>query len=261
MSRNNLKAFVAYLIEQVINHGIYVWGAQGEKSPTITEAWIRKMENSTTNADRSIAYWKKQCAAGYGDKLRAFDCSGLGVCFLLENKLISGDMTADGLMKKCKAIKKDELRVGDFVFKTNGSGKATHIGYVVDNELNVVEARGRDAGVVKAPLSVAGWNAYGRPPFWTDAEVAEVIKEQTGGKTMSKVITKTSPLMKGEDIKLLQTALNALGYECGSADGVAGDKTTKAVQMFADKHTTVRVPESVTVSVTVDSKVYKGEVK
>lgn len=258
---STITKFIEWLNEQVKNHSIYVWGAQGEDSSIISEKWIRKKENSTANANRAIAYWKKQCEAGYKDKLRAFDCSGLGVCFLFEHKLISGDMTADGLMKKCKAIKKDELRVGDFVFMVNSSGKATHIGYVVDTELNVIEARGRDAGVVKLPISSGGWNAYGRPSYWTDKEVNEVIKKQTGGNTMTKVISKTSPLMKGEDIKALQTALNALGYECGTADGIAGDKTIKAIQEFADAHTTVKLPESVSVTVKADNVSYTGTVK
>lgn len=81
MSKNNLKAFIDYLHEQVSNHSIYVWGAQGEDSSTITEKWIRKRENSTANADRAIRFWRKQCEAGYKDRLRAFDCSGLGVWF------------------------------------------------------------------------------------------------------------------------------------------------------------------------------------
>ena len=256
---NKLKAFIEYLLEQWKTHSIYVWGGQGESGSTITEAWIRKMENSTENANRAIAYWKKQCDAGYKDKLKAFDCSGLGVYFLLNNKLISSDTTADGLMRKCKSISKSELRVGDFVFKTNTSGKATHIGYVVDNGLNVIEARGRDVGVVKAPLTDGGWNAYGRPTYWTDAEVKEVIKEQTGGSTM-KVITKTNPLTRGDDIKALQTALNALGYDCGTADGIAGDKTIAAIEKFSAAHGGA-VPASVAVTVKAGNKTYTGTAK
>ena len=39
--------FTEYLKEQVRNHSIYVWGAQGQKKPTITEAWIRKKEKTS----------------------------------------------------------------------------------------------------------------------------------------------------------------------------------------------------------------------
>ena len=101
MSRiiNNLKDFIDYLYEQVRNHSIYVWGAQGEDGSTINEACIRKRENTNTNADRAIRFWQKQCEAGYKDRLRAFDCSGLGVCFFLDRGYINSDTTADGLKK------------------------------------------------------------------------------------------------------------------------------------------------------------------
>ena len=129
--------------------------------------------NSTQNADRAIRFWKKQYEAGYKDRLRAFDCSGLGVCFFLDRGYINGDTTADGLKKMTVPIKANALRVGDFVFKTNSSSRATHIGYVIDNSLNVVEARGRDAGVVMSPLTEGGWNSYGRCTFWTEVEVVQ----------------------------------------------------------------------------------------
>lgn len=168
-----LAKFIAYLNEQVQDHSIYVWGAQGQKGNAVTEAWIRRRETSEANANRAIAFWKKQVEAGFGNVLRAFDCSGLGVYFLMENKLLGYDTTAHGLMGKCDKITRDKLRIGDFVFKVNSSGRATHIGYVVDNELNVIEAKGRDYGVIKRPMD-KGWNAYGRPPYWTEAEVKEL---------------------------------------------------------------------------------------
>ena len=41
LKKNNLKDFITCLQQQVDNHSIYVWGAQGQTTPTITEAWIR----------------------------------------------------------------------------------------------------------------------------------------------------------------------------------------------------------------------------
>ncbi len=79
---NNLKPFLDYLEEQVRNHSIYVWGAQGQQGSAITEKWIKRRETSDTNYQRAVAFWKKQCEAGYGDVLRAFDCSGLGMYYL-----------------------------------------------------------------------------------------------------------------------------------------------------------------------------------
>ena len=59
-----LSEFIAYLEEQAANHSIYVWGGQGQDHATISEDWIREMETSQSNAERVIAFWKKQVQAG-----------------------------------------------------------------------------------------------------------------------------------------------------------------------------------------------------
>lgn len=210
-----LEKFLAYLEEQVMNHSVYIWGAQGQKGSEITEEWIRKREPSALNAARAIAFWKKQVKAGYGDKLRAFDCSGLGVCFFLQNGLLKKDTTADGLMKLCTRISEKELRPGDFVFKTYASGKAYHIGYVVDDKLNVIEAKGRDAGVVKGTLK--GWNVYGRPPFWKEESyIAENHKPSTSGqaalKRMKRYTVEIGVYSQQEEAETVLTKVKASGF-------------------------------------------------
>ena len=40
---STITKFIEWLNEQVKNHSIYVWGAQGEDSSIISEKWIRKM--------------------------------------------------------------------------------------------------------------------------------------------------------------------------------------------------------------------------
>ena len=208
-----LSKFISYLEEQVLNHSVYVWGGQGEQGRQVNEAWIRKRENSTANAARAIAFWRKQVLTGYGDVLRAFDCSGLGVCFLLEHGLIKSDMTANGLMGKCTKIAKEKLRIGDFVFKTDSSGRATHIGYVVDNELNIIEAKGRDYGVIKSKLS--DWSVYGRPPYWTEAEVTQLQgKVPAADKPQGFIFTRLLKYgVRGDDVCELKKLLKTQGYE------------------------------------------------
>ena len=233
-----LKEYIEYLEGEVKNHSIYVWGGQGQKAPTITEAWIKSRETSSSNAKRAIAYWKKQVAAGYGEKLKAFDCSGLGMYWLQNVAGISKtDMTAQGMKGKCRMIERGELRKGDWVFRvyTSGSskGRAYHLGYVVDDELRVIEAKGRDDGVVKRTLNASGagyWNAYGRPSYFEEeieAEAAEPIE-----LVVSRLLKYTSPYMKGEDVKQLQRALNNAGCECGSVDGIFGKNTRDAVKAY-----------------------------
>ena len=40
---------------------------------------------------------------------------------------------------------------------------------------------------------------------------------------------------KGTEVQQLQTMLNALGYDCGTADGIFGTKTDVAVRAFQQK--------------------------
>lgn len=213
---NNLKAFLDYLHEQVRNHSIYVWGAQGQQGATITEAWIKRRETSDANYKRAVKFWKKQCDAGYGDVLRAFDCSGLGMYWLQNvSKILKSDCNAHGLYGKCKKLKKADLRVGDFVFKINSIGRATHIGYVADTDINVIEALGRDAGVVKRPLSKGNWNGFGRPPFWTEEEVREIEGNPEPEPKPPEGFVFTRALRygcQGEDVCELKKLLNAAGF-------------------------------------------------
>ena len=233
-----LQEFLNYLEEQRNSGSIYVWGAQGQGGETISENWIRRMETSRNNADRAIALWKRRKAEGK-DALRAFDCSGLIVYFFQNLKgVLKSDTTANGLKGMCGQVSQAQLLPGDFVFRvyTSGTnkGKAYHVGVVVDAEKNIIEAKGRDDGVVKRPLNAeAGyWNAYGRPGF-LKAEI-EDGKPAPAGWELCRLLKKTSPLMKGEDVRAAQNALISKGYSCGSsgADGQYGSNTAEALKRF-----------------------------
>lgn len=41
---------------------------------------------------------------------------------------------------------------------------------------------------------------------------------------------------EGKEVKKLQECLNYLGYDCGEADGILGDKTMKAIKKFKKKY-------------------------
>lgn len=247
-----LNKFIEHLEAQAVNGSIYVWGAQGEGKDTISEEWIKKRETDDKNAARAIAFWKRQIEAGHGDTLRAFDCSGLGMAFLQnESAIVSSDMSAHSMFTNCKEIKKADVRRGDWVFKKytsgNNKGKVYHVGYVVDDDLNVIEAKGRDEGVVKSPLSAGKWNTYGRPQYFA-AEIAPDTGTSAtppappsppaaGGWEVARVLKVTKPLTKGDDVKALQNALIANNYHCGrdGADGVFGKNTAYAVRCFQSR--------------------------
>lgn len=166
------KEFIEYLQEQVQNGSIYVYGAQGQKTPTVCERWIRKMEANTggtlvkgrytSYADIAVTAWKKKVAKGYGDVLRAFDCSGLGVFFFLKHNLIAHDMTANGLMGLCEKV--GEPQAGFWAFRTRND-RAVHIGYLV-NDHELIEAKGRADGVVLREYKPNEWEVIGKPKIF-----------------------------------------------------------------------------------------------
>lgn len=57
-------------------------------------------------------------------------------------------------------------------------------------------------------------------------------KSTTKSSTSTTKKTSSSTSTKKADIKKVQEKLNELGYKCGTADGVAGKKTTEAIKKF-----------------------------
>ena len=230
-------------LQEFLNHlnwhafrSIYVWGGQGEALKDIDERWIRKYEQGKSYADRAIKMWKARKGI---DGARAFDCSGL-VCWLMDvvGAVYKGfDTTAEGLMGYCKRLSRGELKAGDLVFKKDSRGHIFHVGVVVDDALNVVEAAGRDLGVVKRPISANGWNTYGRPSFF-EKEIGKSEVGTTGNKPLnwelSRLIKYKNPMMRGADIINVQKALITNGCSVGAtgADGVFGRNSDTAVRAF-----------------------------
>ena len=215
--------FIAYLTSHLGD--AYVWGAQGERvdNRADLEKWVRRKETSRREADRALAYIKKATKT----PLYAFDCSGLIIHWLRDIRgLIDSDTNAQGLYRQCKQQGKLgawQMQAGDLVFRYSVAvGKMGHVGVYVGNGM-VIEAQGRDAGVVMRHLSYGGWTHQGRHPALAE-------------DTAPTVFRLTSPMMRGENVKLMQAALTACGYDCGKADGICGKATMTAVKAFATAH-------------------------
>lgn len=216
-----LQEFFSYLQEQVDNGSVYVLGAQGQTGDDITESWIKVREHYISkNYTRAINHWKSQIDKGYA-ALRAYDCSGLGMYWLYnKKKLYSGDLNAHGMYGQCDPITRKELKPGDWVFRKNSLGRKYHVGYVVDGELNVIECKGRDDGVVKRSLDASGstyWNCYGRPKIFK-AEDTDMLKKGDSGELVGK----------------WQADLLAVGYELPKygVDQDFGTETETATNKF-----------------------------
>lgn len=133
----------------------YVWGGNGETD--ITESWIKNRDTSTANANRSINFWKKQIARGVTN-MRAFDCSGLVSRWMQDNGYVSTKQNCDMLRNRCTSVSLDSMKPGDLVFRyktVQNKKDYHHVGVYVGNGM-VIEAKGRDDGVVIRPIYASG---------------------------------------------------------------------------------------------------------
>lgn len=236
---------------------MYVWGAQGQCVSTMADpySWIERRETSDANYNRAVKFMEKATKR----PLFAFDCSGLIVHFISDQKhWMSGDTNAQGLYVMCGEnrgyIGRATMWIGDLLFKySDSSKKMVHVGVYVGDGYTI-EAKGRDDGVCKRKLADGGWTHWGRL----------ALLQQEGEEQEAKVkktITLTVPMMRGNDIKALQTALNLLGYDAGDEDGIAGSKTITAIEDFAAEHAKRELPDCIQATVTVGTKTYVGTLK
>lgn len=154
-----LSAFNEYLYNQL---GMpYLFGGQHtELTPQNYVAVITRKETSAENIEKAIKYCEKKFAEGY-DVLYAYDCSGLGMYYLQNvTHEFPSDLNANGMMGKCDVV--DSVRSGYWVFRTNESGRATHIGYMV-SDTELIEAKGRAYGVVLNKYKPSAWSKIGKP--------------------------------------------------------------------------------------------------
>lgn len=159
MSREKMIDKMVYYALQQVHHGsAYVWGGQGQKLKGFKVLELIEMETSAENADRVVNYIYKN-RNSIDSLARIFDCSGL-VCKALEYAKLepSGfDMTANGLYLKYDKKSIGKRVRGDLIYKISNTGNAVHVGIVYDYDY-VIEAKGRDYGVVKSKID-SSWNA------------------------------------------------------------------------------------------------------
>lgn len=154
--------FVKLAFDEVNNNSLYLWGGQGEEVEKTTPETIEKMETSANNAARVL-----KCLANKINnncnmkKAHYFDCSGLVTWLLMKLKVIENDYTAQGLYNNvCVPILEKDLKPGDLCFCSSGS-KINHVGIYAGNRV-VIEAAGRDMGVVQRTMSKNNWRLFGR---------------------------------------------------------------------------------------------------
>lgn len=215
----NFSDFKTYLIAQL--GMMYVLGAQGHKFVSLLDRLCAMEKNDPKLIQNVLTLLKKKLDAGVDiNTLLAFDCSGLGMFWLMKNNIFEYDMTAkdmyNSIPEKVKSL--SSVRPGDFVF-TDSLG---HVGYAIGDDM-VIEARGTAYGVVMTDLYKREWAKIARPDWWIDLEDKPVLRRE---------LKLTDPYMKGDDVKDCQTLLVEKSYNPGQIDGVYGKATKIAVQNF-----------------------------
>ena len=90
-------------------------------------------------------------------------------------------------------------------------------------------------GVQWGDISEKGWTHYAIPVgLYTAEEIKMAGKPETDkAENAPQTLRRGS---RGDDVKKLQEMLNALGYDCGTADGIFGAKTEIAVRSFQQEN-------------------------
>lgn len=211
----------------------YVYGTWGQKC---TVALRKRYANYNPN-QREITYKRCQqlrpsrpvgsCAGCPYEGRLAFDCRGFSHWCLSQVGIdITGGYVGRQWTDKNWDEKGDIALMPDLVccvFIRKADGGWSHTGLHVGGG-RIIHC----SGEVKRD-TVGGsrsWTHYAIPKgLYTADEIAAARKEKPIMRTMKQGA-------RGEDVRQLQEALNALGYICGQADGIFGAATEKAVRAF-----------------------------
>lgn len=158
--KGKITEFNDYLTAQVGQP--YVWGGQHLKlTPSTYMAIITRKESDAVYRLQAIDFCDTKFAQG-AEVLYAYDCSGLGMYWLQNVKgIYKSDMSANSMMGKCEIV--TEPKDGYWLFRIGSDGKATHIGYMVGED--VIHAKGRAYGVVRENYAKTKsyWHRIGKP--------------------------------------------------------------------------------------------------
>lgn len=211
--------FKSYLIAML--GMMYVLGAQGEKIVELLHKLCAMEQNDPKLIQNVLTLLQKKLDAGIDiNTILAFDCSGLGMKWLMSKGVYKSDLRAKDMYNSIpnKIERLELVRAGDMVF-TESLG---HVGYAID-ENTVIEAKGTAEGVVMTNLYKREWTKAARPDWWIDLNEKPVLRRE---------LKLTDPCMRGQDVKTAQALLTEKGYNPGEIDGIFGRATDMASKNF-----------------------------
>ena len=165
----------------------------------------------------------------------AFDCRGFTYwCLSQVGITIKGGGATSQYNTAANWVRRDEI--GDMpdvvccVFQRR-NGRMQHTGLHIGGG-KVIHCSN---GVQWGDTSDKAWTHYAIPAgLYAAEEIAAVLPVFAAGEGQAVFLLRLGS--RGSDVIRLQTALNALGYDCGTADGIFGAKTEAAVRNFQRDH-------------------------
>lgn len=170
----------------------------------------------------------------------AFDCRGFTYwCLLQVGITIKGGGATSQYNTAANWVQRGEIRempeVVCCVFQRR-NGRMQHTGIHIGGG-KVIHCSN---GVQWGDTSDKAWTHYAIPAGLYAAEEIAAAGKPDPAKPAETVVFNLRRGSKGADVVKLQNALNAIGYDCGAADGIFGAATEKAVRAFqADNGLTV----------------------
>lgn len=213
----------------------YVYGTWGQKcTPSLRKKYAGYSPSQRDKIYKTcpvLSGKQSTCAGCRFDGRLAFDCRGFTHWSLeqvgidITGGYVGRQWTDDNWAEKGDIAAMPDLVCCVFIRKSDGSW--SHTGLHVGGG-RIIHC----SGEVKED-TVDGsrdWSHYAIPKgLYTEEE----LKKAHEGRPIMRTLKKGS---QGEDVRALQTMLNGIGYSCGSADGIYGDKTVAAVKRFQEDH-------------------------
>ena len=236
----------------------YIYGGYGEKkcTPSFRKERAAQYPDQKDNIYKNcqvLSGKKSSCSGCKWEGKQSYDCAQLTrySCKAAGQELVSG---ANSQWNKTAWEAKGEIDTypneeGVLLYHRNKSGIMTHTGVGIGNGY-AVEARGAKYGVVQTKVTDRTWthwavlpgvlNGSKTPVDESKDEIRETIEEdnktaQKAEQGANTVIVELNTLKngsKGEQVKTVQRLFNAMGYDCGTVDGIFGTKTKNATISF-----------------------------
>ena len=216
----------------------YIMGATGQnpKNWSKTSWWFTQYSGSQKT---KALFWRENAP-------RVFDCNGLAEGFYKDVTGIDINTRArNNFSTWCKGyngsgvIPPSKRVPGAAVFYHDGSA-ITHVGFLEkpvnlanpSGDWYVIEARGVMYGVVRTRLLSRNWNRWGYMMLYFDYSNSGVSGDAPTESVRDLYYKSGMAMLRGADVLALQKQLTALGFDCGSPDGIFGPKTSAAVVKF-----------------------------